>query len=608
MSKNIADLDELEFAKVFKDVQSKIAKDPLKFFVRAPGLINFKPTPAQTVALKSVFGQALDPTKLHKVYEEYTNTNDDFDLRNEEVTETELYETMTGFPYDKNDRARNRINLIVGRRGGKSSLSAILAIYSSIKTNWKPLLKKTPIATVAILSHSVDFSQEILDIMRGLIDDSELLSRLKDPKRKNTQSTFHLKVPFLQEDNTTIIYSLVAVKVGAASKKTTRGRAICALLCDEIAYWQLSDTAAESDVDILRAIRPSLMQFGKQSLMIKLSSPAIKQGVLYEEWERRAELRQDYIQFKAPSWLWNTILPVEEFKNEHRLDPEGFDTEIRANFVDSISNFISPEFVDLCIMRGVKFVPPNEEKDTMYFAAIDAAFKGDRFAFSLVGINEKRVTQYCLKFWEGSKAKPVQASEVAQYIRQITKEYGINQVAADQYSFQPLKEIFMQFGVTLVENVFTIQYKRKIYYGLKRLIHNNQIDLLDIPLLAKEIKELQVKQTASGQITIGHPATGNASDDLSDATAISAYLAMEHASMAGMITGGDFAMGNDYNIPVDVKGRSFTAPSIGMLEKYNGFSNAYDNTTEYVKDPITGKLTHISNIKEENDGGCNFSF
>lgn len=594
---NIAKLSEFEFAETFGAIRSKILQDPIKYFVKDSKFINFTPTPAQTVALKCIFGQKLDDVTKYPINVETLDDSDNFDLTIIELTEVQLYEQMTGFAYDFSDTeealVKNRINLIVGRRAGKSTISAIIALFSTFKVNWRPYLKKTPVATVAILSHSVEFSQEILDILKGMVDESPVLTRLKNPKRKDTQSTFHLKIPFIQPGGK-IEYSEVAIKVGAASKKTTRGRAVCTLLCDEIAFWNIAENAAESDTDILRAIRPALLQFGEHATTIKLSSPAIKQGVLYEEWERRLDLKDDVIQFKAPSWVWNTILPKEEFKKEWRSDPDGFDTEFRANFVDSISNFILPEFVDLCVVKGAKVIPPAEEKNVIYTAAIDAAFKSDKFAFALVGNNNKRVTLHSLKLWQGSRKDPVKVFEVAKYIRTVCREYGVSNVIADQYAYQPLKEVFEKFGISLIENTFSLPYKRKIYFSLKRLIHNQNISLLDEPILHKEIKELQVEQTPTGQIRIGHPPRGT--DDAADALAVAAHASLEKSGTMGLVNG-ELVLGNDFQVKTDMFGKAFTAPSPEMLADFMG-TRFYDNSREWTKDPETGKMVKVSELED----------
>lgn len=607
---DISKLKPAQFSALFTQIVKKIQEDPIQNFIKAKGFMDFTPTPAQTVALKIIFGQNLDPVTKHTVRREISDEEGKFDLEEIDMTEVELYQFMTGRAYNPfleqdNDTIINMIDLIVGRRGGKTTLSAMLAIYCAISTNWRPLLKKTPFATVLILSHSREFSDEVLELIRTLIEASPILSRLINKKKKNTTSTMNLIMPFSVDGR--IENSRVQIKVGAASSKTTRGVAACAVLCDEIAFWNLDENLKETDEKIMKAVRPATKQFGDKAIVIKLSSPGIKQGVLYGEyckWEDQT-LPENYVIFKAPSWVWNTILPKQEFINEWILDQDGFDTEYRANFVDSLSNFILPEFVDLAVMRGVTFNPPEENgQPVTYRAAIDAAFKADTFTFSVVGHTGNRVKQFVSKGWEGSKKNPVKASEVALYIRQICKEYDIPVVAADQFSFQPLREIFDQYGVTLEEYTFNPTFKKKIYFNLKKLVHSQQIDLLDNPVQTKEIKELVVEQSSAGTIKIGHPAGG--SDDFSDSTAIAAYLVTEELGGANLKA--DFKMPmQTYGIKTDSFGRAFTAPSPEMLTEQLG-SDIVDNSELYAKDPKSGKLVRKDELEEEPDDGVNFSF
>lgn len=588
-----------DFAEKFESLMIEVEKNPLENFIRSPLFMNFDPTPAQTVALKTVFGQKLDSRKKHKIWMEIKREDDSFDLEVQLLTEVELYKYMTEQDYNPLSlKKKNKINFIIGRRGGKTTLAAMLAIYCAIKENWRPYLNKTRYATVLILSHSREFSDEVLDIIRGLIEDSPVLKRVINKRRKNTASTMNLAVPYFKEK--LIEFSRVQIKVGAASSKTTRGIAACAVLCDEIAFWNLDENMKESDAKILKAVRPATKQFGRKALLIKLSSPGIKQGILYSEWNRWLEgkLPSSYTCFKAPTWVWNTILPKEEYVEEWELDEDGFNTEYRANFVDSLSNFILPEFIDLATMKGVSFCPPEprgKASSVTYKAAIDAAYKKDVFTFSVMGHFENRIKQYVLKGFAGTKENPVRAFEVAKYVRTICNEYGIDEVEADQYSFQPLKEIFEQFGITLTERVFSLTFKKKVYFNLKRLVHSQQIDLLDNPTLIGELKALVVEQTPSGQIRIGHPPGG--SDDYSDATAVATYSAVETAGQLGFSFSGTGPK-RDYGIKTDVDGKSFSAPSPEMVAEKMGLT-FIDNSAEFIKDPETGKLVKIEALDED---------
>lgn len=601
--KRIEQLNNLEFAQVFKDLREKIIEDPVKNFVEASGFINFKPTPAQRVALKIIFGQELDPLNPHIINFEYIDKEGAFRLNQVELTEVEIYEYMTGKQYVVAPTVMREtisdVDLIIGRRGGKSTIAAILATFGALKENWKPYLNKTRYATVLILSHGKEFSQEILEIIRGLVMDSPILNRLIDKKKKNTQTTFNMKIPFLKEKNGKLLIedSRVQIKVGAASKRTTRGAAICFSLNDEIAYWGTDDKYAETDEDIIRAIRPSLGQFKGKGMMIKLSSPGTKQGVLYDEYQNKEDLPGTFIIFKAPSWVWNDILDDKFLGIEYKLDPNGFQTEYRAEFVDSLSDFIMSDMVDLCVIKNAALSPPEDKKtEVAYVAAIDAAFKGDRFSFSIMGYVNGRFKQYVLKAWEGSRIKPVKAFEIAEFIRNICKEYGLFKIHADQYAFQPLKEIFEQYNLTLLETPFTNTFKKQIYYNLKTMIHNQKVDLLDHKQNIKEIKQLQVEQSSTGTVRIGHPNGGH--DDCADVTAICTYLLAHDLHKAG-IDMGEIA-GTDYEIGFDKHGKTINqAPSAEMLSRMYK-SEIFDNSYLYMKDPKTGQyVKKIENEEEE---------
>lgn len=597
---DISRLNTQQFAILFSKIIEKIKEDPIENFVRAQGFLDLNPSPAQEVILKIVFGKQLDKSTLKKVkFEERDGKSIKF--KAVLMTEYEIYKFLTDFDYDpKNikDIKINKIDLICGRRSGKTLLAAIIAIYCSISNNWKPFLRKTPFATVLIMSHSREFSDEVLEVIRSLIETSDILSKLINKDKKNTASTMNLKVPWIV--NSQIQYSRVQIKVAAASSKTTRGVAACAIICDEIAFWNLDENMKETDAKILKAVRPSMKQFGQHAMLIKLSSPGIKQGVLYGEhlkW-KAGELPNTYAVFKAPTWAMNEIIPDEELMEEFELDMDSFDQEYRSNFADSLSFFIVPEYIDMAILKGKTFIAP-EGDNTKYAGAIDAAYKGDAFTFSIVGYVNGRLRQYMSKGWQGTKQNPVSSYEVAEFIRNVCKQFNIDEVGADQYAFEPLREIFNTYGVTLKEYTFTPVFKKKIYFNLKKLIHSQQADLLDNETQTRELKELVVEQSPSGQIRIGHPIGG--SDDYATALAVSSFIATQEVS-TGIFEVVSGSGGRDYGVPVDNQGRAFRAPSPDLLVQSGHLSQkVMDNSDLFVKHPKTGKLVKKDSLDDEDD-------
>lgn len=607
---DISKLNNQQFAILWDKLVAKIKEDPIANFVRAQGFLDLEPTPAQEVILKIVFGKELDPLTLKKVRVEERHGKS-IRFVTAMMTEYQIYEFLTEAKYDPKKLTEvkiNKIDLICGRRSGKTLLSAIIAIYCAISNNWKPFLKKTPFATVLIMSHSREFSDEVLEIIRTLIESSHVLSALVNKDKKNTASTMNLKVPWIV-NGSQIQYSRVQIKVAAASSKTTRGVAACAILCDEIAFWNLDESMKETDAKIMKAVRPAMKQFREFAMLIKLSSPGIKQGVLYGEYkkDRAGELPPTYAVFKAPSWLMtpDDVVPSEEFVEEYNLDPDSFDQEYRGNFADSLSFFITPEYIDMSILKTVQFQAPEGDA-TKYTAAIDAAYKGDRFTFSVTAYVNGRLKQYMAKAWEGTRQKPVSSYEVAEFIRNVCKQFNIDEVGADQYAFQPLREIFNTYGVTLKEYTFTPAFKKKIYFNLKKLIHSQQADLLDNEIQTRELKELIVEQGQSGQIRIGHPAGGT--DDYADSLAVSAFLATEElgTGIFEVVTG---AAGQTYGVTVDSQGRAFKAPSPDLLVQSGHLAETViDNSEGFAIDPKTGRLKRKEDIDDDGDDGSQFIF
>jgi hypothetical protein len=290
------------------------------------------------------------------------------------------------------------------------------------------------------------------------------------------------------------------------------------------------------------------------------------------------------------------VVPNEEFVEEFNLDSDSFDQEYRGNFADSLSFFITPEYIDMAVLKKVNFMAPEGDA-TKYTAAIDAAYKGDRFTFSVTAYVNGRLKQYMSKAWEGTKQKPVSSYEVAEFIRNVCKQFNIDEVAADQYAFQPLKEIFGTYGVNLKEYVFTPAFKKKIYWNLKKLVHSQQIDLLDNEIQTRELKELIVEQGQSGNIKIGHPAGGT--DDFADSLAVAAFLATQEIGQGTfeIIRG---TAGQDYGIKTDNQGKAFKAPSTDMLVSSGHLpENVFDNSSEFAKDPKTGKLRRIEDMEDD---------
>src|SRR5690606_2777612 len=122
----------------------------------------------------------------------------------------------------------------------------------------------------------------------------------------------------------------------------------------------------------------------------------------------------------------------------------------------------------------------------------------------------------------------------------------------------------------------------------KKLVHSQQIDLLDHEKQAEELKQLVVEQSATGTIKIGHPASGT--DDFADSLAVASFLATE-GQTTGKFEFETISSVKTYDIKTDRDGRAFTAPSPEMLVMSGHLpENVMDNSANYGIDPYDGRL------------------
>jgi hypothetical protein len=75
------------------------------------------------------------------------------------------------------------------------------------------------------------------------------------------------------------------IEVHTASFKTVRGYSVVAALCDEIAFWETAEDAADPDTEILNALRPSMATV-PGSILLAASSPHARRGALWENYRK----------------------------------------------------------------------------------------------------------------------------------------------------------------------------------------------------------------------------------------------------------------------------------------------------------------------------------
>ena len=132
--------------------------------------------------------------------------------------------------------------LVVGRRGGKSFILAVIATFLACFKDWRPLLGPGEVGTIMIIARDRRQARVIKRFITGLLRSVPMLARTIESE---TQEIIELR-------------NSVNIEIHTASFRSTRGYTIITALLDEVAYWDVDENSAEPDVEVINAIRPGM--------------------------------------------------------------------------------------------------------------------------------------------------------------------------------------------------------------------------------------------------------------------------------------------------------------------------------------------------------------
>jgi phage terminase large subunit-like protein len=129
--------------------------------------------------------------------------------------------------------------LVIGRRGGKSRILALIATYLAMFRSYERYLAPGEVVTIAVIAADRKQARSIFRYIVGLLEAVPALSR---------------EIRELTCDTITL-FNRVVIEIQTASFRATRGYSFAAVLADETAYWR-DEASANPDVEIFRALRP----------------------------------------------------------------------------------------------------------------------------------------------------------------------------------------------------------------------------------------------------------------------------------------------------------------------------------------------------------------
>jgi hypothetical protein len=426
--------------------------------------------------------------------------------------------------------------LIIGRRGSKSTLAAAIACYEASTVDWRKVgnLRESELAWIFVMSVKEEHAKDIgRNMIFANMRNSPILSNLIVDTKIEAQEA---GIPRTRV-GTMILKNGAAITALPCSHKVGRGYAVAVLIVDEIAFFARESNSGTTDQEIYDSVLPSQLQFGDYSKRIIISSPADKTGVLWDKWRMREKNRDLYFCMRAPTWRVRPDIPKEEFKKMRALSPIGYDREFGAEFANTLSPLLRPEWIAQATREEDDILP--KKIDVLYYMAIDTAF-GERDRFSItIGHSEgelgtrnfRIIIDYC-RIVEETLDNDVH-DEAIRIIDALYREYDVFEISADQYQFEAFSKNLESLGMNCECNPWTASTKRSKYGRLRAAFSQGMIEIPNSPDLVEELTNIQVKFQSSGQFVIEHRSGFH--DDMADTIAdITGQLYDEDAIPAGV--------------------------------------------------------------------------
>ena len=386
----------------------------------------------------------------------------------------------------------NELWLVIGRRGAKSRMAGLIAVYEALFVDHESRLSAGEVATILVLANDRKQARTVFRYIQGFIHSNPMFEQL-----------------IVKETNETIEFTnRTCIEIATSSFRSTRGYTMAAVICDEIAFWR-TDDSANPDAEIIQAIRPALTTLNGK--LIALSSPYSRRGELYRNYQKYFGSNDPSVLVaQAPTTTMNPTIPKRIIDDAKERDLPSALAEYEAQFRNDIESFIDVEQ----LAKLTRSEPPALPYDGRfkYYAYVDPNGGGaDGFSMAIAHKENNLIVVDLVT--ERIKMNP--ANVVREYCT-ILRKYFIHEVTGDRFSGHWVEQEFLRHGI---KYNFSKHNRTELYSDFLSVANSGSIELPPTPndKLLKQFNDLERRTTRSGRDIIDHsPGTH---DDLSNAVA-----------------------------------------------------------------------------------------
>jgi hypothetical protein len=408
-----------------------------------------------------------------------------------------LYTKLTGRAAVPTEQC-NEAWFVIGRRGGKSFICALIAVYLACFRDYRPFLSPGERATIMVLACDRRQSRTVMRYVQALLE-LPMLQRL----------IVRVGVESIELSNR------VVIEVHTSSYRSIRGYTVAAAILDELAFWR-SEESANPDTEIIAALKPAMATI-PGALLLGISSPYARRGALWEAYDQHYGREGDpVLVFQAESRLMNPTLSADTIEQAHRDDPANAAAEFGAEFRSDIEGFLQPEWISGAVSEGVHELPSVPGIARTAFTDPSGG-SNDSFTLAIAhNENGRLILDVCR-----SRRPPFDPQKVTAEYSLLLKQYGLARVTGDRYSAEWVVSAFRANGIYYEVSQRSAS---EIYLEALPRFATGAIQLLDNRALLTELRQLE-RFTGAGRDRVDHPPRGH--DDLAVAACGALLLAVQ---------------------------------------------------------------------------------
>ena len=385
---------------------------------------------------------------------------------------------------------------VVGRRGGKSRAMATLAGY--IAGLCKHQLVHGERGVLLCIAPDQRQAAIVLEYAAAAFEQSPILRQLVVNR---TQDTLELT-------------NGISLEVRSASFRRLRGPTYIAVLADEAAFWYSDEFSANTDSEILNAVRPGLAT--TSGPLIIASSPYARRGVLWETHRRHYGPSGDKLILVAQgtSRDFNPSLPQSVVDRALERDRAAASAEYLAQFRTDIESFVSHEVVTACIGDYVEMAPLSKNR---YSAFTDpSGGSADSFTMAISHREGDRIFIDAIR----EVQPPFSPESVIDEFASLCRSYRISKIEGDRYAGEFPRQQFRKRGL---EYRCSDKTKSDLFRNLLPMLNAGRVTLPKNERLRNQLCGLERRVARSGKDSIDHGPGSH--DDLANSVAGAADLA-----------------------------------------------------------------------------------